>query len=162
MNLISPSNPENSILHWWHRLSRVPAGSRLFSYMLGRMAPYSSSIKARIEQVETGYARVKMRDRKSVRNHLNSIHAIALINLGEIATGLAVLSVLPAEMRGIVVSIRADYLKKARGDLTAEAQFRVPDKFIDNTPCDVEARLCDEFGDVVTIVTATWLVGYRK
>jgi acyl-coenzyme A thioesterase PaaI-like protein len=129
--------------------------------LLGWKTPYSGSIRAQIEEIKTGYARVSLKDRRGVRNHLDSIHAIALVNLGEIATGLAVLSAIADNMRGIVVSINADYLKKARGNLIATATFELPQTLQDNTSCVVEAELKDLSGEVVTRVAATWLIGYK-
>ena len=133
----------------------------MFSLALGLIAPYSGTIGARVEEVRPGYARVTLRDRRRVRNHLRSIHAIALINLGEIATGLAVLSTVPANMRGIVLGIQTDYVKKARGKLTATADFQLPELVEENTPCEVTAQLRDEAGETVAEVRATWLIGYR-
>ena len=103
-----------------------------------------------------------MKDRRKVRNHLKSIHAIALINLGEIASGLAVLSTIPDTMRGILRGIEAEYVKKARGKLTATANFELPSEIDDHSPVKVTAVLTDEAGDVVTRVHATWLLGYKK
>lgn len=125
------------------------------------MAPYSGTIGARVDEIRPGYARVTLRDRRRVRNHLHSIHAIALINLGEIATGLAVLSCISTNMRGIVLGIEAKYMKKARGKLTAVAQFQMPPDLDDNMPCEVEAILQDESGETVTVVKASWLIGYK-
>ena len=102
-----------------------------------------------------------LRDRRRLRNHLRSLHAIALINLGELATGLAVLSTIPQNMRGIVLDIHADYLKKARGKLTATAHFKLPQPITDDTSCEVEAELQDQSGDTVTRVRATWLIGVK-
>ena len=146
---------------WWRRLSRLPAGDRLFSLVLGRIAPYSGTIGARVLELRPGYARVQLRDRRRVRNHLHSIHAIALINLGEVATGLAVLSTLSPGMRGIVTRIESDYLKKARGKLLAEAEFDIPGKINENEPCKVEAALKDASGETVCRVRASWLLGYK-
>jgi acyl-coenzyme A thioesterase PaaI-like protein len=154
-------NNDGIIMTWWRRLSPLPAGAWLFSLALGRIAPYSGTIGGRVEQLRPGFARVRLRDRRRVRNHLRSIHAIALINLGEIATGLAVLSTISGDMRGIVTRIEADYLKKARGELIAEAEFSLPAELDENTACQVEATLRDASGDAVTRVRASWLIGYK-
>jgi len=161
MTQIKSSAEPGTILTWWSRLAPLPAGRKMFSLGLGWMAPYSSSIGALVEEIKPGYARVSLKDRRRVRNHLHSIHAIALLNLGEIATGLAVLSTISANMRGIVLSINADYLKKARGKLTAVAEFQLPESFADDTACEVEAQLKDQSGETVTLVRATWLIGYK-
>jgi acyl-coenzyme A thioesterase PaaI-like protein len=150
------------LLKWWDRLQSFPAGDRLFSFALARIAPYSGSISARVEALSSGHARVSIKDRRKVRNHLKSIHAIALINLGEIATGLAVLSTIPDTMRGIVLGLEAEYVKKARGKLTATANFELPSEIEDNSPVRVTAELVDETGEVVTRVHASWLLGYKK
>jgi acyl-coenzyme A thioesterase PaaI-like protein len=153
---------ENFLVKWWNKLQPFPAGDRLFSFALGFIAPYSGSISARVEALSPGHAKVSIKDRRKVRNHLKSIHAIALINLGEIATGLAVLSTIPDTMRGILLGLEAEYVKKARGKLTATAKFRLPSKVDDNSPVKVTAELIDEAGEVVTRVHATWLLGYKK
>jgi acyl-coenzyme A thioesterase PaaI-like protein len=162
MNIAVENLPENNILRWWQRLRSLPAGSLLFSRFLGWYAPYSGTIGSRVEDLQPGFAKVSLRDRRRVRNHLKSIHAIALINLGEIATGLAVLTALPPDMRGIVLGLQAEYLKKARGILTAEASFKMPAQMGDNTPCEVNSQIVDADGDLVAIVRATWLLGHKQ
>jgi acyl-coenzyme A thioesterase PaaI-like protein len=133
----------------------------MFSLALGLLAPYSGNIGARVEEIRPGYARVRIKDRRRLRNHLRSMHAIALVNLGELATGLAVLSTLSADMRGIVLDIQAEYLKKARGRITAIAEFELPPLLQNDTACKVEACLQDQSGETVTRVRATWLIGYK-
>ena len=153
---------ENNILRWWQRLNAMPGGSVIFSLFLGWYVPYSGSIKSRVEVLRPGFSRVSLRDRWRVRNHLKSIHAIALINLGEITTGLAVMTTLHSNMRGIVLGLQAEYLKKARGKLTASASFELPNIVGDDISCEAETEIVDEMGDVVAIVRATWLIGYKK
>ena len=155
-------NSENNLIKWWKKLNKLPAGGRLFSIFLGLYAPYSGSISARVEALSPGAARVSIRDRRKVRNHLKSIHAIALINLGEIATGLAVLSTIPDNMRGIVLGLEAEYLKKARGKLTANASFELPAEIDDKSPVKVTAEIIDQQSDLVTRVHASWLLGMKK
>ena len=162
MTEINSSPGNGAVMRWWSRCENLPAGRYLFSLALGWFVPYSGSIRARVEEIRPGYARLGLADRRRVRNHLHSIHAIALVNLGEIATGLALFSAISANMRGILTDIHAQYLKKARGKLTASASYRAPEDFGDDTPREIEARILDRAGDVVCIVNATWLVGYRK
>ena len=162
MNTAVENYSENNILRWWHRLSGWPAGAWLFSRFLGWYAPYSGTIGSRIEVLQPGFAQVSLRDRRKVRNHLKSIHAIALMNLGEIATGLAVLTTITPEMRGIVLGLQAEYLKKSRGKLVAQASFELPSQIDDNTPREAKTEIVDDAGDVVAIVRATWLIGYKK
>ncbi|MFV2031167.1 MAG: DUF4442 domain-containing protein [Gammaproteobacteria bacterium] len=156
------SQSENKILRYWDWLSALPAGSLLFSWFLGKYAPYSGTIKSRVEKLKPGFARITLRDRRGVRNHLKSIHAIALMNLGEIATGLAVLTTLDSNMHGIVLQLKAEYLKKARGKLTATASFELPELVDEDLSCDAKTEISDETGEVVAIVHATWLIGFKK
>ena len=79
-----------------------------------------------------------------------------------LATGLATLSTISTDMRAILLEIHAEYRKKARGELTAQAEFELPPSLSDNTPCRVQAELKDRDGDVVCVVQATWLIGYQK
>lgn len=153
------STPSARIRMAWERLSGIPGGKLLFSKMVGRMAPYTGTIDARVREVGPGYARVAMRDRKAVRNHLNCVHAIALANLGEVTTGLATLMGLPDGTRGIPKGIHIEYLKKARGDLTAECRVQVPESIDERVTLDVVADITDASGEVVTRATANWVVG---
>lgn len=141
----------------WARLSPLPGGRSLFSRMLGLMIPYTGSIHPLVLELRPGYAKVQMRDRRAVRNHLRSIHAIALMNLGEVTTGLAMSLAMPDEARGIVTGLSMEYLKKARGVLTAECTAPPFDASVSGRH-DFHAEIVDESGDVVARATAHWLV----
>lgn len=146
------------LLRIWGRCKKLPMGKWLFSRILGTTIPYTGSIKARIEHLEPGHAVVVLPDRRRVRNHLNSVHAIALANMAELSTGLAMISGLPSGMNAILVGLNVTYEKKARGELRAECLCSVPQG---NTRQEVaiDTSVKDHTGDVVTRATATWLVG---
>ena len=151
----------NFIRASWDRLSPLPGGKRIFSAMIGRAAPYTGSIDGRVEQLERGFARVSMRDRRAVRNHLDCVHAIALLNLAELTGNIALSYTLPDDARFIVAGMSIDYLKKARG--TIYGVCRVPPVSSSaRQEYEVEVSLEDASGEVVARSTLRTLVGPKK
>lgn len=141
----------------WAKTSRLPLGNRVFSRLIGRVAPYTGSISPLVLELADGRCRVQLKDRAAVRNHLRSIHAIALMNLGEVATGLAVMHAVDGRGRGIVTGLRMEYLKKARGTITATCDLAIPME-PGTHDLEVSGELTDEQGDVVARAFATWRI----
>jgi len=90
-----------------------------------------------------------------VRNHLNSIHAVALANLAEVASGTAMLMTIPPGVRAIVIGLSIEYLKKARGRLVAECRCDVAPVTVQREEL-VESIVRDEAGDVVARAVVRW------
>jgi len=154
----SNESPGARLNRWWSRLSTLPAGRWVFSRLLGLMVPYTNSIRGTVVRFEPGHAQVLLRDRRRVRNHLRSIHAIALANVGELATGLSIISGLGPDLRAILTGLDLRYRKKARGALLAEARCSIP-KVVSEIDHAVEATIRDSDGDIVATVTAHWRLG---
>jgi acyl-coenzyme A thioesterase PaaI-like protein len=151
------SSPARAIRTAWGRLHALPGGKRTFSRLLGLMVPYTGSIRPRVVELRAGYARLEMRDRRAVRNHLRSIHAIALANLGEVTSGLAMTLALPDDARAIVIQFQVEYVKKARGLLSAECTCDVTN--VSRTgDHEVESVIRDGSGDMVARTIARWRV----
>lgn len=146
----------------WRTLSRLPGGRWLFNRILARIVPYSGTVRPRVHGLEPGRAVVSIRDRRRLRNHLGSVHAIALANLGELASGLAMTLSLPEDVRGIPIRLEIDYHKKARGTITAEGRAAPPPAITDDIEDPAVATLTDEAGEVVAEVAVTWRLGPRE
>ncbi len=144
-----------SILSTWEKFTRRPFGKRIVSKMVGLMAPYTGTIGAEILELGPGFARAQIRDRWGLRNHLKSLHAVALMNLGEMTTGLAMMSVLPKGGRGIVLELQMQYVKKSRGTITAEARATIPSE-PGSHDVWVEGELKNATGELVARARAKW------
>ena len=155
------ASPESIIRKQWETWSGRPGGKKVFSFLLGRVVPYTGSMGATVEELRPGYARATLRDRRRVRNHLRSVHAIALMNLAELSTGLALNFALPADARSILKGLSIEYHKKARGTLTSEATAPVLHSS-EERDLQVETQIRDGDGDVVATARAHWLVGPRR
>jgi acyl-coenzyme A thioesterase PaaI-like protein len=131
----------SSVLGLYRRLSKVPHGRRVFSIAFGRRAPYFRSIRPRFVDLTPHYAELVIPNRRQVRNHIDTMHAIAVCNGLEAAMGALAEATIPAGMRWLPKSMQVEYIAKATGDITCVAQ---------TTPDDWEG-----VPDVSVTVTAT-------
>jgi len=148
----------NLIRQGWDLLSAMPGGKIVFSRLVGAMAPYTATIHAQVTTLRTGYAEVQMTDRRAVRNHLDSVHAVALVNLAELAGNVALAYSLPDDARFIVSGIDIEYVKKARGTITAIGEAPVP-RTSTRAAYDVPVTLRDASGTEVARAVLHSLVG---
>jgi acyl-coenzyme A thioesterase PaaI-like protein len=142
----------------WGSLRAVPGGRAAFSGLFRLMVPYSATISPEFLELEPGFSRVRMRDRRAVRNHLHSVHAIALMNLAELASGMALMNGLPDDARAIITHLSMEYLKKARGTLIAECRCDAP-RSNEKAEKHIEAEIRDAAGEIVARGKARWLIG---
>jgi uncharacterized protein (TIGR00369 family) len=152
----------NLIRDAWDRLHKLPGGKLIFSTMVGRAAPYTGSIGARVSELGIGHARVTMRDRRSLRNHLRCIHAIALCNLAELTGNVAVAYSLPDDARFIVAGLSIEYVKKARGTITGVCAVDDLPTSAERVEIEVPVDMFDESGELVARSTLRTLIGPKK
>ena len=151
----------NIVRELWDRVGALPMGGRVFSRMIGLAAPYPGSMGARVLELREHYCRAQLRDRWSVRNHLTSVHAVALANLAEMTGNLALAYTLPNDGRFIVAGMSMEYLAKARGTITGVCDQPLP-MSSDKREYEVVVEMFDDGQRLVARGTLRTLVGPKK
>lgn len=151
----------NFIRESWNRLEGIPGGKAVFSRLVGLAAPYTGTIGAQVLELSKGYAKVQIKDKRALRNHLSSVHAVALVNLAELTGNVALAYSMPDAARFIVAGLSIDYLKKARGTITGVSHCPVPET-AERKEFLVPVDLLNEAGEVVAKATLKTLVGPRS
>ncbi len=159
--MAKPEAPVERLRASWQSLSTKPGGRWLFSKLFSRFIPYSGSVAPEILELSPGRAVIAISERWKVRNHLRSVHAIALANLGEMSTGLALGFGMPAGTRSILVRVSCEYLKKARGRLVATAEAPAVAS-AETRDYEVTSLIRDENGGLVAKTVAVWKVGPER
>jgi acyl-coenzyme A thioesterase PaaI-like protein len=142
--------------------SRYPLGARLFSRAVTRRAPYFASISPLIEELRPGRCVVRIDNRRAVRNHIGTVHAIAMCNMCELAAGLMIDSSLPRGLRWIPRGMTVRYLKKAETGLRAVAEAKLD--FAADFRGDVvlPVKVSDAAGQVVMEADISMYVSPKK
>ncbi|MBO9534279.1 MAG: DUF4442 domain-containing protein [Solirubrobacteraceae bacterium] len=142
-------------LRAWNTASKLPLGDRLFSIGMSVHVPYFGSIRPRVLELGPGRCRVRFADRWRVHNHLGTVHAIAQCNAAEIAMGMAVDASVPPTHRWIPIGMTVEYRAKARGTLTATAEFAPPSWPQETTDHTVDVEVEDERGTITSFAQIT-------
>lgn len=151
----------NPVLKIWNKSKDSAFRRWLFSFMVCRKAPYFATIKPRFEVLEVGRAQVSMKKRRSVENHIGTVHAIAMCNLAEIAGGTLTEVSIPASMRWLPKGMTVSYLKVAKTDVTAFATLpTVEEGVARDVPAHVDIK--DRDGNIVCQADITMYVSPRK
>jgi len=111
----------NSTLKLWKKFETKPAGKWLFSRLVCLKAPYFGTIKPYFNALKPEYGEVLLKKRRSVTNHIGTVHAIAMCNMAELAGGTMTEVTTPNTHRWIPKGMTVEYIKKATSNLKAVA-----------------------------------------
>ncbi len=106
---------------FWLRLKGSAFGRWLFSKIVCFRAPYFSTVSPTIMTLEKDLCVGSIQQKRSIQNHIGSIHAIALCNLAELCGGLMTDVSIPRGMRWIPKGMTVNYIQKAYGTVLARA-----------------------------------------
>jgi acyl-coenzyme A thioesterase PaaI-like protein len=134
----------SKLIATYQTLERVPlVGKRLFSFSYQLAAPYFLTIPAQITDVVPGVARGSMPQTPWVRNHLGTVHAIALCNLAEFTMGAVAEATVPQTHRWVPKGMTVEYQAKARGAMRAVATVELPHPLADRQEVPVQISITD-------------------
>jgi hypothetical protein len=150
----------NAVLRQWQRLSALPGGRWLFSRAVQHKAPYFRTAAPRVEELRPDYARLVMRKRRRVENHIGTVHVIAICNLLEMAMGVLAEASVPGHLRWIPKGMTVRYTAKAGTDITGVAEV-APGAWAPGELA-VTVRALDAAGAVVVDGVITLWVSARK
>lgn len=111
----------------WKTTTSLPVvgatlGKRVFSIAFSQKAPYFATIHPRVTELRPNYAEVVIPKRRSVQNHIGTVHAIALCNGLEMAMGALAEVTIPDGLRWIPKGMEVAYTAKATSDITCVAE----------------------------------------
>lgn len=100
-----------------------PALARFLAMVfLSFVSPFNARLRARMVRWDDNNCVIFLKRRRGVKNHVGTIHAGALFTLGETCAGLVIIRNFPFEgFRPLMSSVRVDYSKQARDDVTGAA-----------------------------------------
>lgn len=129
----------------WKTTTGVPfvgdtLGKRVFSFLFSQKAPYFASIHATVTEVRPNYAELVIPARRSVKNHIGTIHAIALCNGAEMAMGALAETTVPADKRWIPKGMSISYTAKADGPSVTVIAETDPEQWEAEGDLDVRVR----------------------
>ena len=152
------ARPFQKHLFTWNQCKSVPFGKSFFSSLICFFAPYSASISPLIIELTETTAAASIVERPWLKNPFNSVHAVALTNLGELTSGVLVVCALQniRGAKGIVTKLSTTYVKKARGIIIAKAAADLSDLPLGDSERIVTTTMTDSSGAIVATLEAVW------
>ena len=124
-----PDIKANIAISQRHGTKRIDAGCRpnyiklrKFSRLVCLKEPYFGSIRPQFVDLRPNHCEVRIAKRRSVLNHIGTVHAIAMCNMAELAAGTMTEVSVAAHQRWIPKGMTVEYLKKATTHLVATAR----------------------------------------
>jgi len=93
--------------------------SKALTTLFGTSVKFTGTTGVKVEELSPNRAVISLKNKKSVQNHIGSVHAVASILIAESATGYVVGMNIPDTSVPVIKTIKADYVKRAQGDMRA-------------------------------------------
>ena len=119
------STPKSALARTVASLDSLPAAlrGRMITWGFTRQVRFAGTASVTFESLGEGRAVLHLKNRRKVQNHIKGIHAAAMALLAETATGAVLGMSLPDTHIPLLKSMHVDYVRRAQGDLRAEASL---------------------------------------
>ncbi|SDX68737.1 DUF4442 domain-containing protein [Marinobacter mobilis] len=107
------------------KINQLPdfARSRALSLFFGKAIPFTGTAGIRIESLDDSHCVISLANKRRVQNHIGGVHAVASMLLAESATGILVGLNVPDDKVPVIKTVKAEYTKRAKGDMRVEARL---------------------------------------
>jgi acyl-coenzyme A thioesterase PaaI-like protein len=143
-------------------LTALPQGKRLFSVLFQQKAPYFASANIQVRKMDKNLGVVVVPKRRSVQNHIGTVHAIAVANGLEAAMGLLAEATTPKGYRWLPKGMTLEYVGLSDSDIRCVAETTDADWA--NAP-DVPVKVTATRADGKVVVQGTiriWVTPKKK
>jgi len=106
----------------YRRITSLPKGDAVFSLLYGLKAPYFRSAHISVTEMRPHRGEVVVPLRRSTKNHIGTVHAIAACNGLEAAMGLLAEATCPPGHRWLPKGMDVRYLAKSDSDVVCTAE----------------------------------------
>lgn len=120
-----PANTPNRLARTLGGLDRLPAVLRpaARNLALRRAVPFAGTAGLDFVSLTPGMTDIRIANRRSVQNHIQSVHAAAIALLAETATGMVVGMNVRDDCLPLCKSMHVDFKKLATGAMRAQASL---------------------------------------
>lgn len=145
----------------YKKITALPQGKRLFSIAFAQKAPYFASAHIQVQEMAPHRGEVVVPKRRSTKNHIGTVHAIAACNGLEAAMGLLAEATCPKDMRWLPKGMDVQYLAKSDTDLTCIAES-TPEDWANGPDVPVAVKSVTKDGTVTVAGTIHLWVTPKK
>jgi len=102
---------------------KVPSAlqQKALSFALGKTVKLIGTAGVECLELTSTRSVFRIRNRRKVQNHIGGIHAAGMALVAETATGMVMGMSLPSDKVPVIKTLKIDYTKRCKGDLTAVA-----------------------------------------
>ncbi|WP_425466791.1 hotdog fold domain-containing protein [Parashewanella tropica] len=115
---------DNKVLRLYKKCCQYPFGKWLFSKIFCHKAPYFATANPKIKTLRHNYCECVIKKRRSVENHIKTVHVIAICNGLEMSMGAVAEASIPKHLRWIPKGMTVDYTAKAGSDIRCVAEVK--------------------------------------